>query len=72
MSIEKLERFCTQAELARIMGVDRRSLSKQLKPLALLVAGGKTIPLYHWSNNLLASVSVNTAPNPSPISRAEL
>ena len=69
---DRLERLCTRAEMARVLGVDPRSLTgNRLKPLALYVAGGKTIPLYRWpSDHFTACVSVSSNLKPGP-SKAE-
>jgi hypothetical protein len=72
MSDEHLQRYATKTEMARSLGVDTRSLSNKLKPVALLVSAGKTIPLYYWSDQMLSSLSVNAHSSSSPLSHAEL
>jgi hypothetical protein len=68
--LTNLQRLCTKAELARAMGVDSRSLTgDRLKPLALLVSAGKTIPVYRWPvDHMLSCVSVNSNLTPTPLS----
>jgi hypothetical protein len=42
-----LERYATKATLARLLGVDMRSrVIKRKTPVAQLIAGKKTMPLY--------------------------
>jgi hypothetical protein len=70
--LEHLQRFATKTELARSLGVDPRSLnSKTLRPAALLVAAGKTIPLFYWNDHITVALSVNAQSN-TPLSHAQL
>jgi hypothetical protein len=69
---EHLQRYATKTELARSLGVDPRSLNnKTLRPAALLVAAGKTIPLFYWNDYMPVALAVNAQSN-TPLSHAEL
>ncbi len=58
-----LKRLTTRADLARDLGVDpRRSLLKNLRPVALLVMAGREYELFESS--LIASLVVNAAKHP--------
>lgn len=64
--------FCSRTELARTLGIDARSAAlNRIQSIAILVSGGKRIPLYSWSDAILSSVVVNANVPNAPLAHAE-
>jgi hypothetical protein len=69
MSFNNLPRYATRAELGRNFGVDPRTLNKHIRPIAVLIAGGKETPLF--DANLFVNLSVNAKNHPIESSQVE-